>query len=151
MKNVFIWMVSISCVRHYLIWTLLFLLTSSGFSQVLNIDREISNDSSSKKNEFSGLLTLSSDKQKNNIIDFSTNLEFDRNFKNKYVLISYFRNDAVFYGKSNVQNEGLLHIRYRDRDTRKISPEEFVQFQWNGAWGLESRYLAGMNIRMKIL
>ena len=119
-------------------------------SQVANIDREISNDSAFKKNEFSGVFAISSDKQKNNIIDLSTNFEFDKNFKNKYVFITNFRNDAVFFGNSNVQNEGLIHFRYRDRDTRKISTEEFVQYQWNGAWGLESRYLTGINLRVKI-
>ena len=53
-------------------------------AQVLNIDREVFNDSSKNKWIFSTLLTFSSDKQKNTIIDINSNIELDRLFKNKY-------------------------------------------------------------------
>jgi hypothetical protein len=67
------------------------------------------------------------------------------------MLLALFRNDAVFSGGQTIQNEGIAHIRYRDMDTRKLSPEYFIQYQWNGAWGMEYRNIAGANMRIRWL
>ena len=121
-------------------------------AQILNIDREVvSDDSILHKMAFIGSLSISSDKQKNNVLDLSSNIEIDRFFKNNYVLLGIMRNDAVFSGKTAIQNEGQFHLRFRDMDKRKISAEEFVQYQWNGAWGMDYRILGGINLRMKFL
>jgi hypothetical protein len=124
-------------------------ITSSG--QVLNVDREFTEDSLRKKYDVTANLFLSSDKQKNNLLDISTNIEYDKYLKNKYILLALFRNDATFNGAEMLQNEGLAHIRYRDNDHRKFSPEFYGQYQWNGAWGMEYRYLMGSNFRIKIM
>ncbi len=122
------------------------------FAQILNIDREVGlDDSILHKMAFVGSLSISSDKQKNNVLDLSSNIEIDRFFSNNFVLLGIVRNDAVFNAKKAIQNEGQLHLRFRDMDKRKISMEEFVQYQWNGGWGMEYRILGGINLRMKFL
>lgn len=118
-------------------------------SQILNIDREGTDDSTFKKWALIGSLSLSSDKQKNNVLNISSNIELDRNFKNNYSIIAVAKNDAVFNGKATIQNEGQMQLRFRDLDKRKISVEAFIQYQWNGAWGMEYRNLLGSNIRLK--
>jgi hypothetical protein len=120
-------------------------------AQILNIDRAVIDDTVFHKFAFVSSLSISSDKQKKNVLDLGSNIEVDRFFKNNYVLLGIIRNDAVFSGKTAIQNEGQFHLRFRDMDKRKYSLEEFVQYQWNGAWGLEYRNLAGVNFRMKFL
>lgn len=120
-------------------------------AQVLNIDREFAEDSTRKGYDFAGKVFLSSDKQKNNVINVSGNIEFDKYLKNKYVILALLRNNAVFNGNQVIQNEGIAHLRYRDNDHRKYSPELFIQYQWNGAWGMEFRNIFGSNLRVKIL
>ena len=120
-------------------------------SQVVNIDRGNVSDSSKKTWSIYTELTFSSDKQKKSISDLNSDVEINRNFKNNFVLMSIFRNDALFNGSNTIQNQGLYHLRFRDRDTRKICPEEFLQYQWNGAWGMMYRYLFGANLRFRLI
>jgi hypothetical protein len=120
-------------------------------AQVVNIDREAREDTVHHRWGAFANVSLSSDKQKNNLLDVSGNIEVDRYFRNDYLLLTLFRNDAVFNGREAIQNEGMFHLLFRDRDTRKVSPESFVQYQWNGAWGMEARYLAGANLRFKLM
>ncbi len=140
-----------SCKFSNGILCLLLILSVPVKSQVLNIDREFAPDSARKNYDLITNFFLSSDKQKNNLIDISGNIEYDRFLKNKYVLLALFRSDAVFNGDEMIQNEGMAHIRYRDNDHRKFSPEFFVQYHWNGAWGMEYRNLYGANLRLKII
>lgn len=127
------------------------MISSDVNAQILNVDREFTEDSVRKNFDLTANLFLSSDKQKNNLLDVSTSLEFDKYLKNKYIILALFRNDAVYNGNQMVQNEGLSHIRYRDNDHRNFSPEFYGQYQWNGAWGMKYRYVAGANLRVKVI
>ena len=118
-------------------------------AQVLNIDRETNTDSIQKKWEIVSGITFSADKQKKNIVDLNSNFELVRNLNNNYSILGLARNDAVISGNSILQNEGMIHLRYQDVNKRKLSIETFAQFQWNGAWGMEYRYLGGLNLRLK--
>jgi hypothetical protein len=133
----------------YFTLCLLILFFKSTSGQVLNIDREVFNDSIEKKWIFSSLVTFSSDKQIKTVVDINSNIELDRLFKNKYGFLTLFKNDAVFNGSSTIQNQGLFNFRFRDMDYRKISIESYVQKQWNGAWGMEYRDVIGANVRIK--
>ena len=117
------------------------------FGQVLVIDRELISDSLHQSYILSGTFSFNSDKQKNNVTDFNSNFEFDRLFKNKYALISSFESELTSNGSDLIQNEGVIQVRYRDNDSRKFSLELFLQYQWNGAWGMENRMLQGINLR----
>jgi hypothetical protein len=129
----------------------LFLLPCRLVAQVFNVDREVVPDSSYQSWAFSAGLNIATDKQKNSIFDLSSNAEIDRFFKNNYLLIAAFRNEAVLLGGDAIQNEGLAHIRFRDRDTRKLSWEGYAQYQWNSAWGMDYRIVLGNNLRFKFL
>jgi hypothetical protein len=137
-------------LKHcYLI--LLVLLTPSILSaQIINIDRENSQDSVTKRWEISTLIDFSSDKQVKDLLDLSIKSSLLTKYSNKYALNFIVNNDIVLDGKSTLQNEGMLHLRYRDLDSRKVSSELYLQYQWNGAWGMISRYVLGSNIRYKI-
>jgi hypothetical protein len=116
-------------------------------AQVLIIDREVITDSLKKNYLLSGTFSFNSDKQKNNVTDFNSHFEYDRLFKNNYVLIHSINSNLTSNGGTLIQNEGVIQIRYRDNDSRKFSPEFFLQYQWNGAWGMENRMLQGVNLR----
>ena len=126
---------------------LFFFFPTTLFAQVLVIDREFTSDSLNKKYILAGTFSYNSDKQKNNVTEFNSNIEYDRIFTNQYALISSIKNDLTSNGGELIQNEGLIQLRYRDNDTRKLSPELFLQYQWNGAWGMENRLLQGINLR----
>lgn len=126
-------------------------ITTYSNAQVLNVDREFSEDTLRKKFDVAANLFLSSDKQKNNVFNISTSVEYDKYLRNKYLILALFKNDAVLNGKQIIQNEGFSQLRYRDNDHRKISPEFYFQYQWNGSWGMRYRTLAGTNVRLKII
>lgn len=115
--------------------------------QVLVIDREAITDTLKKNYILSGTFSFNSDKQKKNVTDFNSNFEYDRLFKNHYVFISSIKSALTSSGGDLIQNEGVIQLRYQDNDFRKFSPELFMQYQWNGAWGMEDRRLQGINIR----
>lgn len=126
---------------------LMLLIQSPLLAQVLVIDREVVNDSLPKKYILAGSFSFNSDKQKNNVTEFNSNFEYDRIFANHYALISSVKSDLTSNGSQLIQNEGVVQLRYRDNDSRKFSPELFLQYQWNGAWGMENRQLQGINLR----
>lgn len=120
------------------------------FSQIVNTDREINIDTT-KNGYLISSTSLSTNKQKSNIWNVNSKIEAGRYFNNNYMILGLSRTNFVLSGKDIVQNEGMLHLRYRDADTRKISHELFAQYQWNGAWGMVSRRLIGANLRAKII
>jgi hypothetical protein len=119
--------------------------------QIFNVDREVKADSAYQSLSFIAGMNLSSDKQKKSVFDVSSNIELNKIFTNRYLFIAAIKNDAVFNGNDVIQNEGLTHLRFRDQDSRRYSWEGYLQYQWNGAWGMEYRYVAGNNLRMKFL
>ena len=120
-------------------------------AQILNIDREIEIDSIHKERETYINLSFNTDKLKKELIDLSVKLESDLFFKNNYVLIALYSNDVTLNGSEFIQNQGYLHLRFRDNEKRKYSIESFIQYQWNGALGMKYRQLIGNNLRFKIL
>ncbi len=118
-------------------------------SQVLNIDRENGNDTIFKKFKGSSLFSFSSDKQKNNLIDFNNTTELDFFDKKERVLVFLEQTEISFAGTKALENNGYFQLRYRDNDTRKLYPDYFTQFQWNGIQGMEYRALGGANLRFR--
>ncbi len=116
-------------------------------AQVLNVDRENGQDSIKKNVMASIAFSFSSDKQKNRFIEFSNINELDYFLKNKYLFLLINEADISYNGKKAIENNGYVQVRFRDNDSRKISPDAYCQFQWNGILGMENRSLAGMNAR----
>ena len=118
-------------------------------AQILNVDREILD--SMPKNWY-GLISgsLSQDKQKFDIQDISLYTESVIKRKNSMGITYVGQVDATISGKQILQNEGYFQLKHRDLDKRKNSLEYFLQYQWNGAWGMQSRALVGLNLRKRL-
>ena len=118
-------------------------------AQILNVDREILD--SMPKNWY-GLISgsLSQDKQKLDIRDINLYTESVIKQKNGTGITYVGQFDATISGKQILQNEGYFQLKHRDLDKRKNSMEYFLQYQWNGAWGMQSRALAGLNLRKRL-
>jgi hypothetical protein len=119
-------------------------------AQILNIDRNLAEDTSGRKSVFGCRFNFVIDKQKRDIIDFATNIEYDYYFNHrKNVLIALANTDITLNGKTQLENNGYFQLRARDNDKRKVAPDFYTQYQWNGVWGLEKRILWGCNARFQ--
>jgi hypothetical protein len=118
-------------------------------AQILNVDREILD--SMPKNWY-GLISgsLSQDKQKFDIQAINLYTESVIKRKNGTGITYVGQVDAIISGKQILQNEGYFQLKHRDLDNRKNSLEYFLQYQWNGAWGMQSRALGGLNLRKRL-
>ena len=134
----------------FLLLFILFFQTVT-FSQILTIDRENGQDSIQKKIKASTTFHFSIDKQKNTIIDCFNKTEVDYFTNNQQVLIFLAQSDFAFNGSNSLEKNGDLQLRYRDNDTRIIAPEYYIQYQWNGIFGMEHRTVEGINIRLNCL
>ena len=134
----------------------LFLFFFIGFislshAQVLNIDREIETDTTFRRVRATFSFNFSNDKQRRSLIDFTNSSEVDYFLKNKYLFILLSQTEVSFNGKQTLENNGFFQLRFRDNDSRKIAPDFFTQYQWNGVQGMEHRALLGCNARMRWL
>lgn len=121
-----------------------------GAAQVLNIDRENGQDTIPRKFGASVGLDFASDKQQNDFVELSSSTEFDFFLKNNNLLILFGQVDMAFNGENVIENNGYFMARFRDKDTRRIYPDVFTQYQWNGVLGMQSRALGGVNARIKL-
>ena len=133
------------------IYVLFIIAYSPLFSQVLNVDRETDSDSSSRKFRAFTTLSFSNEKQKKSLIDFTNKTELNYFLKKDYLLIFLGQVDVAFNGNVVNENNGFFQLRFRDNDKRKVSPDIFSQYQWNGIQGMEYRILGGINARFKFL
>jgi hypothetical protein len=124
------------------------ILTISSQAQVLNVDREIELDTTFRPVRASLNFNFSNDKQKGNLIDFSNTSEIDFFLKNKYMFVLLSHTELTLNGLQVLENNGFFQFRFRDNDSRKIAPDFFTQYQWNGIQGMEHRAVAGSNVRI---
>ena len=121
------------------------------FTQVLNVDRAAEVDTSSRKFRAFTTLSFSNEKQRKALIDFTNKTELNYNLKKDFMFIFLSQVDLAFNGSIINENNGFFQLRFRDRDKRKVSPDVFTQYQWNGIQGMEYRMLGGINARFKFL
>lgn len=133
-----------------LILFIIYLYSNYNISQVLNIDREGSNDTVQTKIKSFFTLNFSSDKQKKNIIDFVGQSETDFFLKNNYFILILAQSELSFLGKSINESNGYLQFRFRDNDSRKVAPDFYSQVQFNNIQGLENRFISGVNARINL-
>jgi len=119
--------------------------------QVLNIDREIEEDTIFKRVGAALSFDFSNDKQRRNLVDFSNTSEIDIFLKNKFLFIFLTHTEFTLNGLQMLENNGFFQFRFRDNDFRKISPDFFLQYQWNGILGMQHRALLGSNARFRWL
>lgn len=120
-------------------------------AQVLDADRADDSDTLKKKVNCIIGISGSADKQKKNLVDGSTVVDFTYLLPQKHLLIFKGNSDFTTNGNEFLQNSGYLHLRYRDNDTKFLSTEYFMQYQWNGLLGMKSRNLVGSNLRWMVL
>ena len=118
--------------------------------QILNIDRENGQDTVPRKFGASISLDFASDKQQADFIELSSSSELDFFLKNNNLFILFGQVDMAFSGDNVIENNGYFMARFRDKDTRRIYPDAFLQYQWNGVLGMQSRALGGVNARIKL-
>ena len=118
--------------------------------QILNIDRENGQDTVPRKFGASISLDFASDKQQADFIELSSSSELDFFLKNNNLFILFGQVDMAFSGENIIENNGYFMARFRDKDTRSIYPDAFLQYQWNGVLGMQSRALGGVNARIKL-
>jgi hypothetical protein len=118
-------------------------------AQILNVDRE-NTDSMQKSWYFLFNGSYTKDKQVRDIVDFSYYNEFVYQLKSNYGIMAMLKFDGTTSGQNIIQNEGYVQLRVRDLDRRLFSFSPFLQYQWNGAWGMIHRRLIGTNIRAKL-
>ena len=121
----------------------------SSNSQVLNMDRVGAPDDSLKKWHISlqAATDYNSEKQ---IFNWDTRIDVTKFTAGHHLLAMKFSNSFTNTSGSNLQNAGYVHLRFRDNDTRKISPEYFTQYQWDDLRGMLNRYLLGCNLRLML-
>lgn len=125
-------------------------LSVSARAQVLHIDRENTADTARGKNILAWRFNLDIDKQKRNLLEFGNALEYAHKGKKNKLLIVLLATDASFNGKAILENNGHVQIRRRDNDSKRVAPDYYMQYQWNGILGLQSRALAGCNARWNL-
>ena len=134
---------------HKFIPFLLFILINKfSFTQILSVDREIKRDSL-KNDAIIFDLFFSGAKIKGDLITLKGKLEYDHFFDNDYFIMCLGTIKSLVNGNEIIQNKGYFQMRFRDDDTRRISPDGFAQYQWNGLQGMDYRALSGGNIRFR--
>lgn len=131
------------------VFILVFVFSIQSNAQILIIDRVV-NDSMSKNWYALIAASASFDKQKNDLIDVSLYSESVVKLKNAYGIVYVGQYDGTLSEYNFVKDEGYFQVRYRDLDTRIKSMELFLQYQWNGIWGMENRKLVGGNFRRRL-
>lgn len=129
-----------SLIKLILLFTCTPLLLTA---QILNIDKNEVGEKN-KKWMANTNLTLSSDQQKYNVLDIFLISDVSyRHNKRRYVF--YAKIDRLTDGNQKIQDAGYFQVRDRICIKKKYSWDYFLQYQWNGAWGLVNRQLAGIN------
>ncbi len=125
------------CVVIYL------LVTAGAYCQILNIDKNEVGEKD-KKWLANTNLTLSSDQQKYNVLDIFFTGDVSCKVKTRRYVF-YGKIDRLTDGNQHIQDAGCFQLRDRIATKKKYSMDYFVQYQWNGSWGLVNRSLAGTN------
>lgn len=125
-----------------------FLLTAFiGNTQIINIDKADTADYVSKpKLNFNFNTGMEIDKQKTTLYDATTTAELMLQ-KNKELFLFSSSYRFTYNGPDDILNAGYFHLRYRHNYKNILQPETFIQYQWDNKRGLESRVVAGANLR----
>ena len=118
-------------------------------AQVLNMDRVSAMNDSLRRWHTSLQLTTDYNSEKE-VFDWDTKIDITKLTAGNHLLAAKLSNTFTSISGGNLQNAGYLHFRFRDNDTRKISPEYFTQYQWDDLRGMQNRYLFGCNLRYMV-
>jgi hypothetical protein len=135
-----------------LIFKLLFslLICSQAKAQVLNAEAFKSQESitDSLSGQFSFGFTI--DKQRSIIYSAYTEADLSFRIRNKSLLTAT-RLRVSGTSEEMFLNGGFVHLRYRDNTGKELLLEEYLQYQWDGVRGLKHRFIAGANLRQRLV
>lgn len=137
-------------IKSYIITLTAALLISSstGYCQVINVERERKTDNKT----FSGKLNLSLklEESQSTLWNTSNDLLLNLNLhKNQFIFFANW--DLIKSAKESVQNKGFEHIRYNYLINNFFALDMFEQYQFNDVRKIKYRALAGLGIRMTII
>jgi len=139
-----------SAIYRYLTFLALLLSAADTHAQVLNLDKVSASADSTKK--WSVALQAGADfSSEKNVFDWDTRADITKFMPQHHLLSVIFLNSLISSSGSDLQNAGFIHLRFRDNDTRRLSPEYFTQYQWDDLRGMVNRYLIGTNLRIGII
>ncbi len=113
-------------------------------AQVLNTDKTSALDSN-KKIQSQISLAIATDQQKKSLVDLYYAGDFTFVGKENATTL-YTKVDKVSNGGVSIQDLGTFQLKNNRKISNKFYVESFVQYQWDGGLGLESRALIGMNL-----
>ncbi len=130
---------------------LIILLPIAGFAQVLNAESfraQIKGDA-----RWGGQTTFgfNLDKQRELIYSLFSETDLTYRFKGNQSLLMASRIRVTGTSQQALLNGGFIHFRLRDYRVKEWVAEHYTQFQWDGVRGLESRFIAGSNLRFNFL
>lgn len=147
---------SIAIVLKKIIFLILFLISFSSFSQILNIERSRLEKDTSKVFLFKTVAGLNVF-NRSAAADAPVNLfgyNFDLNAlyypgKHGYMFISKF--DYLRINDSDFLNFGYVHARVNWLRERKFNYETFLQYSFDNFRGLDPRWIAGGSVRHNVI
>jgi len=119
-------------------------ISQQSIGQVLNTDKTSGLDST-KKIQSVISLAIATDQQKRSLVDLFYAGDFTFVGK-KNATTLYTKIDRVSNGGQSIQDVGTFQLKNNHFIGHKLYWESFLQYQWDGGLGLESRALAGMNL-----
>jgi len=130
-----------------------FLFLFMGFSvsaQVLNAEAFKSQEAitDSLRGQFSFGFTV--DKQRSIIYSAYTDADMSFRIQNKSLLTAS-RLRVSGTSEEMFLNGGFVHLRLRDNTGKELLLEEYLQYQWDGVRGLKHRFIAGANLRQRLV
>ncbi len=113
-------------------------------AQILNTDQTPTLDSI-KKFQTKIAISISTDQQKKSLVDLFYSGDFTFIGHNNATTL-YTKIDRVTNGGQSIQDIGTFQLKNNRQLFKKMYLETFVQQQWDGGLGLESRTLLGVNL-----
>lgn len=125
-------------------------LPTFSFSQVLNAEAFKSQEA--RTDSFQGQFTfgLTADQQRSLVYSVFSDIDMSFKIRSKSLLTAG-RFRVTGTSDQMLLNGGFIHFRLRDNSGKNLLLEEYIQYQWDGVRGMKNRFIAGSNIRQKLL
>lgn len=135
---------------NWLVATIIFylLLTSAAFAQVVNVESSRLNSDSNAVVHIGGFNFVYL-QQANAVTNLGANWTSQMR-KNNFQLLFLANANLVQAARVVYDCSYTTHLRLTYRLNTQINSETFVQYQFNQVYGLQSRFLAGQGVRLKV-
>lgn len=119
-------------------------------AQILTVDSQIEEEG--EQRSFFGTVNagFDYDEIEGKVFELESNMDLNYVLK-KGLLVSVSQFDMTSSDGERAIDTGFSHLRYIQNYNAKITPEYFIQFQWDGVRGMKSRWIEGANLRFELL